>query len=202
MTEKQSNRQSEILDVALRLFVRDGYAGTGIRAIAAEVGISEATIYHHFKSKEDILQALIELVVQGHPYFYDGLREDASVEDVLMLVGERFLDIMACQFPRDLTHLMIFESPHHPAMAARYLKEIHHGAIDHLEAALIPRMPESSPVTAHTVARVFWATMVSHVLHDEMLVSVVEGHEEPAVYPERDQRLRNTIQLILHGIGV
>lgn len=201
MTERSTNRQSEIIEVALRLFVRDGYAGTGIRAIAAEVGISEATIYHHFRSKEDILQALIEIVVQGHPYFYDGLTGDESVEEVLMLVGQRFMDLMACQYPRDLTHLVIFESPHHPGIAERYLREIHHGAIEHLESALIPRMSDSSPVSAHTVARVFWGTLLSHVLHDEMLVSVVDGTEEPAVHPDRDQRLANTIKLIIHGIG-
>jgi AcrR family transcriptional regulator len=40
---------------ALRLFSRQGYAGTGIRELADEAGLSSASLYNHIGSKEDLL---------------------------------------------------------------------------------------------------------------------------------------------------
>lgn len=49
-----------IFDVAVDLFSRQGYAGVSIRDIAREVGIKESSIYHHFRSKEEILETILE----------------------------------------------------------------------------------------------------------------------------------------------
>lgn len=44
---------------ALRLFARQGFAGTSIRAIAREVGLSESVLYAHFASKQAIFDAVL-----------------------------------------------------------------------------------------------------------------------------------------------
>ncbi|MCI9081358.1 MAG: TetR/AcrR family transcriptional regulator [Lachnospiraceae bacterium] len=50
-----------ILDVALRLFMEKGYEHTSIQDIIDHLGgLSKGAIYHHFKSKEDILTAVTE----------------------------------------------------------------------------------------------------------------------------------------------
>lgn len=48
-----------ILDAAAELFSTLGYAGTGLRQIADRVGIRPATVYHHFESKERILEEIM-----------------------------------------------------------------------------------------------------------------------------------------------
>ncbi len=55
-----SNTYDTILQVANRLFVRQGYTATSIRQIAEEVGIGKATVYHHFADKEAIVLALLK----------------------------------------------------------------------------------------------------------------------------------------------
>jgi AcrR family transcriptional regulator len=50
--------RERILDIALDLFIRKGYAETSLREIAAELGFSKAALYYHFESKQDILMAL------------------------------------------------------------------------------------------------------------------------------------------------
>jgi AcrR family transcriptional regulator len=50
--------RERILDIALRLFVDNGFDKTSLREIADELGFSKAAIYYHFASKEDILMAL------------------------------------------------------------------------------------------------------------------------------------------------
>ena len=50
-----------ILDVAFRLFMEKGYEHTSIQEIIDHLGgLSKGAIYHHFKSKEDILYAVID----------------------------------------------------------------------------------------------------------------------------------------------
>lgn len=58
-----SGRQ-EILDAAGELFVTRGFAATSTRAIAESVGIRQASLYHHFPTKESILAALLDSTVE------------------------------------------------------------------------------------------------------------------------------------------
>jgi AcrR family transcriptional regulator len=51
--------REEILDAAAELFTTLGYAGTSTRRIADAVGIRQASLYHHFATKDDILEALL-----------------------------------------------------------------------------------------------------------------------------------------------
>ena len=53
-------RRNEILDAAERLFSEKGFDGTSTNDILAAVGIARGTLYHHFPSKESIMDALIE----------------------------------------------------------------------------------------------------------------------------------------------
>ena len=50
--------RDRILDVALDLFIDQGYDGTSLRQIADRLGITKAALYYHFEAKEDILMAL------------------------------------------------------------------------------------------------------------------------------------------------
>ncbi len=54
----QGNTRQRILDIALDLFINQGYDATSIRQIAERLGFSKASIYYHFASKQDILMAL------------------------------------------------------------------------------------------------------------------------------------------------
>lgn len=53
-------RKNEILDAAGILFTEKGYDNTSVTDIMNAVGIAKGTLYHHYKSKEDILNALIK----------------------------------------------------------------------------------------------------------------------------------------------
>jgi len=50
----------QILKVSTRMFTEKGYEKTSIQDIIDELGMSKGAIYHHFKSKEDILGAVME----------------------------------------------------------------------------------------------------------------------------------------------
>jgi AcrR family transcriptional regulator len=60
VVKKAEERRNEILDVADELFGQKGFDGTSTNDILEKVGIARGTLYYHFKSKEDIMDALIE----------------------------------------------------------------------------------------------------------------------------------------------
>ncbi|MQY23210.1 hypothetical protein NRB20_63370 [Nocardia sp. RB20] len=60
-----STPRAEILDAAAELFTTRGYASTSTRAIADAVGIRQASLYHHFGAKDDILDALLSETISA-----------------------------------------------------------------------------------------------------------------------------------------
>ena len=60
IVKKAEERKNEILDAADVLFGQKGFDGTSTNDILEKVGIARGTLYHHFKSKEDIMDALID----------------------------------------------------------------------------------------------------------------------------------------------
>ncbi|WP_407415444.1 TetR/AcrR family transcriptional regulator [Methanobrevibacter sp.] len=57
------NNKEKIFHVSIDLFSKYGYDGVSVRKIASEVGIKESSIYNHFKSKESILDSILEYYI-------------------------------------------------------------------------------------------------------------------------------------------
>lgn len=63
IVKEAAERRTEILDVAERLFCTRGYDNTSTNDILAQIGIARGTLYYHFKSKEDILDAMVDRIL-------------------------------------------------------------------------------------------------------------------------------------------
>src|ERR1700730_17864966 len=53
-------KRAAILDGARAVFMREGFAQGSMDAVAAEAGVGKQTIYRHFRSKEALVEALVE----------------------------------------------------------------------------------------------------------------------------------------------
>ena len=60
-----SEKKWEIVKAAAALFIKRGTVNTGVREIAEAGGITVGTLYHYFKSKDDIISAFLDFAVQG-----------------------------------------------------------------------------------------------------------------------------------------
>jgi AcrR family transcriptional regulator len=85
---KASARREELLQTALELFATNGYHDTGVRDIADRVDILSGSIFHHFKTKESILEALMV------PYFDSLLSRCSAVEDAGMPASEAVVQLI------------------------------------------------------------------------------------------------------------
>ncbi|MFK0401807.1 TetR/AcrR family transcriptional regulator [Microbacterium sp. NPDC090225] len=54
-----------LLDAAVAVFNESGYDGTSVAALAARLGLSKAALYHHFASKEEILETALDEALDG-----------------------------------------------------------------------------------------------------------------------------------------
>ena len=63
---EKGNTKQEILETALDLFSVKGYEATSISQIADAVGIRKASMYSHFGSKQEILDALVQEVLEEY----------------------------------------------------------------------------------------------------------------------------------------
>jgi AcrR family transcriptional regulator len=57
---KSAATRTAILDAALEVFAESGYRSGSLREVAARVGMSEAGLLHHFRSKSALLQAVLD----------------------------------------------------------------------------------------------------------------------------------------------
>jgi len=60
VTRRRGDTRERIQRVALERFTSNGYDQTSLREIAEDLGVTKAALYHHFKSKEEILGALLD----------------------------------------------------------------------------------------------------------------------------------------------
>jgi len=60
IVKEYAERKKEIMDTAQALFYQNGYANTSVNFIIESIGISKGTFYHYFKSKEDLLDKIVD----------------------------------------------------------------------------------------------------------------------------------------------
>ena len=197
-TARLGNRRNLILDVAQMLFARDGFGSTGIRAIAAAVGISDATIYHYCRSKDDILHAIITRTAEGQLHAYR-FPPEMSLEEVLTSVGKMYLGAMETRTNRDLIQLLLSESAHSQQRAELYLSEIWDQGLTALEEAISERLPDHSQSRAATIAKMLLASLTCFVVHNEALAGVAGRPLECDQDPARWDFLDDVVEVLMRG---
>jgi AcrR family transcriptional regulator len=94
-----------ILAAALTHFQQEGYHGTTVRRIAAEVGLTMPTLYYHYGNKEGILFALLDIALDDFWAHGDACLEEAGTDTQKRF--ENFISSVALHYThrRDLAML-------------------------------------------------------------------------------------------------
>lgn len=72
-------RRAEIVDTAERLFREIGYAKCSVEMIIREIGVAKGTFYYYFKSKPDILQAIVDTTLDKIVEMAEGVADETSL---------------------------------------------------------------------------------------------------------------------------
>lgn len=58
-----ADTRTRLIEAAVGLFTRHSFAGTSLQMIADELGFTKAAIYHHFRTREQLLAAVLEPIL-------------------------------------------------------------------------------------------------------------------------------------------
>lgn len=91
-TDPESPKQQAILMAAGELFMHQGYGATSMDAVARAAGVSKATLYAHFASKDALFATIINEACLENIVVGDFLPHDApDLAEALTLLGTRML---------------------------------------------------------------------------------------------------------------
>ena len=105
--------KQRILDEALTLFAEKGYDGTGVDLIAERVGIKGPSLYKHYKGKEEILNALIDVAEERYEEMFGSEKNIGRIpkdrEEFIKVTMERISFTMRDPMIRKIRMLLVQE---------------------------------------------------------------------------------------------
>ncbi len=124
MPRDSSKTRKSIIDAAGRLFYGEGIRAVSVDSVAEAAGVTKKTLYYHFASKDDLIEAYLDSRDQPtldlFRRWYD--ETEGTVADKVRGMFERFAEVSGstrwkgCGFLRTTAELAAF--PGHPAIAA------------------------------------------------------------------------------------
>jgi AcrR family transcriptional regulator len=115
--EGGGDARAEILAVAAALFERDGYTPTSTRTIALAVGLRQASLFHYFARKEDILTELLDQTVRPTLEFARRHSLGSVDADVALWLLTREDVANLCRGPHNLGALQLLPEVRSPQFA-------------------------------------------------------------------------------------
>ncbi len=124
---RSSRKRDAIMDAATETFLREGYIGTTIDAVAARAAVSKPTVYNHFADKRQLFTAIVLRIIDqvGVPFYTwveDGMNHTTDLESSLYELACKLVSIV--QEPRllELRRLVIGEAARFPDLGRTYVE--------------------------------------------------------------------------------
>lgn len=131
-------RPREIVDAALLIFARDGFAGTRLEDVAEQVGISKGTIYLYFENKEELFKACVRETVGQHITATQELaaRYEGSTSNLLREIVKQISARLSNDNYRTILLMLISEGQRFPELVSFYFDEILSPGLEGLRAVI------------------------------------------------------------------
>jgi len=119
-------RREEVLEAGLELVAEHGVAGASLRRLARKLGMSQPSLYHYFRSKDDLIAQIVEYSTARMLAAGDTLAPPARVEDLPRFAKDTVLALYASEsHPRFVRFLFLvaIESKRHRPLIERMFEE-------------------------------------------------------------------------------
>lgn len=199
MTEKQRN----ILQASIKLFATKGFHASSTAEIAKEAGVAEGTIFRHYKSKKDILIAVVApvLIKFAIPFILNDVKrifreqEKKSVEEVFTQILINRLELLSTNIKS--FRILLQEAFFHEELREAFLNSVVKEAKSLLGKFVELRMEsgEIRQMPVEVVIRMFISAMFGLVLFKY----VVDPKEYNQLTDE--EHIRLTVDILLNGIA-
>ena len=149
MESKEKNTKEKILEEALKLFAQSGYMGTSMNDIASKLGVTKAALYKHYKSKQEILDSIIEKMneldiervkqyemPEGDLEKVTAEYKETAFDKIKQFTKVQFLHWTEEEFSSCFRKMLTLEQYREPQMAQLYQNYLARGPLTYMEALL------------------------------------------------------------------
>ena len=190
------DRREQLMEAALKVFAKKGFANASNKDIAREAGITPGLIYHYFESKEALLKAIFDdsspqRIIRSNP------------EQILALPPEQFLRLVVRQMltvVEDAKYLQLLriylpEAIYHPEIVPIGSANFEEGT-RFVEGYLAAKMEsgELCKMDPALVTRLVMGSIMNIALLRQIL------HDPRALQYSQDQIIENVVNLALNGL--
>lgn len=146
MEIKEKNTKEKILEEALKLFAQSGYMGTSMNDIASKLGVTKAALYKHYKSKQEILDSIIEKMneldmervkqyemPEGEMSKVIAEYKETAFDKIKEFTKVQFLHWTEEEFPCCFRKMLTLEQYREPQMAQLYQNYLASGPLTYIE---------------------------------------------------------------------
>lgn len=117
-------KREAILEAALQVFLESGYAAANMDTLAARAGVSKATVYAYFKSKDELFGELIRLRCDSCFGPLDApdteALDEAGVKAALIRLGRDFWDLVTSPEALGAYRIVVAEAPRFPEVGKAF----------------------------------------------------------------------------------
>ncbi|CAA7612592.1 TetR/AcrR family transcriptional regulator [Magnetospirillum sp. SS-4] len=116
---RRSAKREAVLDAAQAVFLEMGYAAASMDSVAARAGVSKATVYAHFDSKDQLFAAVIRRRCDKSEAFVLADRT-LDARAALTLIGRRLMDLLLSPEALAMYRVVVSESLRQPELAQAF----------------------------------------------------------------------------------
>jgi AcrR family transcriptional regulator len=162
---RAADRKEQIVSVAARLFAQQGFQGTTTKEIARQAGVTEALVFRHFASKEDLYWAVIESKIKGaspRENMLQKLNMSGTDAEVLAAVAAEILERRAKD--QTLSRLLLYSALENHRLSQRFFRTYAAGLYEVLAGYIRRRVADGAfrAVDPLLAARGFMGMVIYH----------------------------------------
>jgi TetR/AcrR family transcriptional regulator len=167
-----ADRREQILEIAASLFARQGFQGTTTKHIAERAGVTEALIFRHFPTKDDLYWAVIQSKIKGasspRERLEAKLQASGSDAEVLSGVAADILERRAKD--QTLSRLLLYSALENHRLSHRFFRTYAASHYELLADFIRRRIAEGGfrPVDPVLAARGFLGMVIYHSWAQEL----------------------------------
>jgi len=198
--EKLTEKQRKILLAAIESFSEKGFASTSTSEIAKKAGVAEGTIFRHYKTKKDLLMAIVVPIMAKvvGPYIVNDFdkvlnQQYDRIEDFLRATIENRRDVLKKLLP--VVKIMLQEIPFHPELREQFIDLISNNLFGRVSNIIegYQQKGQIIEMPAVSVARLVITSVMGYLFSRYILF--------PEALWDDELETERTIQFIMHGLG-
>jgi AcrR family transcriptional regulator len=198
--DELTEKQKKIIVSAIESFAEKGFSATSTSEIAKKAGVAEGTIFRHYKTKKDLLLAIVAPVMAKFvaPFIIKDLnkvlnQEYEHFEDFLRAMLENRRDFLVKNLPT--LKILIQEIPFHPELKDLFKEHVALKVYERFEKLVEHYKAKGQiiDIPAFSVFRLSFSALFGYLIARYLILPEAEWDDE--VEAER------TIQFIMHGLS-